>query len=115
MNWRLTSEVIAYVIPSEKEVYLAATEKKQYQISVIKLIGEKTYQETRLYENQFDLKFGGDDNDFFLYLKCDELPGDWYKVGNFYKPGIWSLLEEHTITGGIMKERFEVIFEDDIP
>ena len=115
MNWRLTSEIIAYVIPSEKEVYLAATEKKQYQINVVKLIGEKTYQETRLYENQFDLKFGGDDNDFFLYLKCDELPGDWYKVRNFYKPGIWSLLEGHTITGGIMKEKFEVIFEDEIP
>ena len=59
MNWRLTSEIVAYVIPTEKEVYLAATEKKQYQVKVLKLIEGKPYQEVRLYENQFKIKFGG--------------------------------------------------------
>ena len=116
MNWRLTSEVIAYVVPTEKEVYLAATEKKQYQIKVLKLIEGKTYQEVRLYENQFKIKFGGGDNDFDLYLWCSELPDEWFKVANFYKPGLWNLLENHTIEGGEIKDLvFEVTFEEELP
>ena len=115
MNWRLTSEVIAYVVPTEKEVWLAAAEKKQYQVGVIKLINGKPYQEVRLYENQFSLRFGGGDNDFDIYLKCEELPDDWFKVANFYKPGIWNLIEGHTIVNGELGEKFEVIFEEDIP
>ena len=115
MNWRLTSEVVAYVVPTEKEVYLAATEKKQYQVKVLKLIEGKPYQEVRLYENQFKIKFGGGDNDFDLYLWCSELPDEWFKVANFYKPGIWNLLEDHTVTGGMIEEIFEVTFEEELP
>ena len=115
MNWRLTSEIVAYVIPTEKEVYLAATEKKQYQVKVLKLIEGKPYQEVRLYENQFKIKFGGGDNDFDLYLWCSELPDEWFKVANFYKPGIWNLLENHTVTGGMIEEIFEVTFEEELP
>lgn len=123
MNWRLTSELIAYV-PTDsvkKEVFLAATEKKQYQTQVLKLINERPYQEVRLYENQFELKFDGDDNTIDLYLKCNELSNseEWFKVENFYKPGIWNLLENHTIEKGIIKteeeNKFEVIFEEELP
>lgn len=113
MNWRLTSEVVAYVVPDTKEIYLAGAEKKQYQVNVIKLIGEKTYQEVRLYENQFDLKFGEGDG-FNLYLKCSELPDNWFLVSNFRKQEIWSLMEGHTIVDGVIQceKKFEVILKE---
>lgn len=119
MNWRLTSEIIAYVLTS-KEVFLAATEKKQYQTSVLKLIGDQPYQEVRLYQNQFDLKFDGDDNSIDLYLRCEELSNseEWFRVANFYEPGIWNLIENHTIRDGIIiteGDKFEVIFEEILP
>ena len=115
MNWRLTSEVVAYISPSKKKVWLAATEKKQYQVGVIRLINGEPYQEIRLYENQFSLRFGGEEDNLDIYLKCEELPDDWFKVANFYKPGVWSLIEGHTIIDGKLEEKFEVIFEEEIP
>lgn len=119
MNWRLTSELVAYFLPGKKEVWLAALEKKQYQTEVIKMLEGQTYQELRIYENQFDLCLGGTDNSLSLYAKASEFPdpNEWYEVKNFYAPGLWKLLETHTVVNGLFEGNpaFEVGFEDSIP
>ena len=123
MKWRLTSELLAYVIPGTKKIYLSAIDKKICQTNVMKLIDSenmgKVSDEIRMYENQFEIKLGGNsEGNVVLYAKSEEFPtSEWYEIANFWKEGIWNLLETHTIENGNFPEglTFEVGFEDTQP
>ena len=118
MKWRLTSELTSFFIAGTKRVYLASVENKKYTTEVIKLIGSDTYQELRIYENQFKIRFRERNNTLVVEIKADEFPTDsWYVVENFYTDSVWELLESHTIINGDFPEdlRFEVSFEESHP
>ena len=121
MRWRLTSELMAYFISGTNRVYLASVDKKQDMTKVIKLIDPSiTYQELRLYENQFNIRFRSNDiNNLILEARSNEFPSSdsWYIVENYYSENIWELLESHTIVNGDFDEsiNFEVGFADEIP
>lgn len=89
-NWRLTAEVIAYIIPGTDELYLAAPEKKIYQQSVLKEITDGVFSEYRLELNEFNisLRANFETESVDVYIKSDLLPKskEWYRVKNFYEP-----------------------------
>ena len=122
MKWRLTSELLAYVITGKKRIYLSAIDKKVCQTNIAKLMSENNEpnsEEIRLYENRFEIKLGGDsENNLVLYAKSEEFPtSEWYEIANFWKEGIWNLIESHTIENGNFPDglQFEVGFEDTKP
>jgi hypothetical protein len=122
MKWRLTSELLAYVISGKERIYLSAIDKKICQTNVIKLMAENnepSYEELRIYENQFEIKFSGDkEGNLILLAKSDEFPtSGWYEIVNFWKSGIWNFLGAHTLENGCFPEgtMFEVGFEDTQP
>lgn len=84
-DWRLTSEVVAIIVPKNSIVYLAAPEKKSYKAEVIKQLDpDEVYIETRLEENSFKLKL---DNKLNVCISSESFsdPTKYYVVGNFCK------------------------------
>ena len=58
-NWRLVSELNAYVILGTTDIYLAASEKKSYSSAILNLFMGDEYYEVHLYENNFKIKLDG--------------------------------------------------------
>lgn len=86
-DWRLVSELEAYVVIPNKQVWLAASGKKSYKNDVVRGMDttyRDSYQEVHIDENEFKLKL---DNNLDIFIRSDQLPSeDWYKVMNYMSP-----------------------------
>lgn len=121
-NWRITTEVIAYIIPGTDQLYLAAPEKKQYQAAVTKLI-QDTYTELRLGSSEvsFKVAINGSNLDpaseLCPYISSPLLPKgrEWWRVMNFYAPHLGYLLVNLGEKGNFTGHVFETAFSETTP
>ena len=120
INWGLTSELIAYIVPGTNLIFLAGIGKKKYLVEVLKLIGDHAYQEFNIHENKFQIKISGnDDLGVKVLIKSPELPADiWYELKNYYIKDLWKIITTHKMNiGGEFDPDvfFEVGFTEDNP
>lgn len=84
MDWRLVSELDAFVYPNTKSVILASVENKSDKTKALSKGGQRGQYplEITLDSNEFKISF---DNDLSPLIQCDKFPNpqQWFKVKNF--------------------------------
>ena len=113
-SWRLTSDLIVYVIP-EEGVYFAAAEKKTYQAEVLKLITGKPFIELKLENQNFNIKFS---EALEVCVRSNSLPdkSKYYVVKNIEKSKLGELITQiDNVKGDFVDKEFEAIFSDAFP
>lgn len=115
MNWRLASNLEAYVLTKsleKKVLYLGCPEKKKYTAIVQRSIKEP-YQTIRIENNEFSLRLG---KELEFQIKSNELPepDQWYTVMNGTDEAqlIGNILKSSNyINGQFEGEKWEVVFD----
>ena len=85
MDWRLVSELDAFLYPKTKSVILASVENKSDKTKALSKLGRGNSSfpiEISLDSNEFRLSF---DEDLSPLIQCDKFPDpqQWFKVKNF--------------------------------
>lgn len=119
-DWRLVSDLEAYVVLTRKQIWLAASGKKSYKGDVVKNIDSSyrdSYQEIHIEDNAFELKL---DVGLNVWIRSDQLPEpeEWYQVMNYLTPekkleGLGKIITQvNSNLGDFGETTFEAAFSD---
>lgn len=125
-NWRLISNLVGFVIPSRRIVYLCDGDKKSNKSVVLselfRIESNPSYKEINIVNNEFEVKIGIDTENscsYKIFIKSQDFPEDeWYLLKNFYtnfkdtELSITSILIQVKNTNGLFNEKFEAVFSD---
>lgn len=108
-DWRLTSDVVAFIV-NKDTVYFADPSKKKY-IDPVKRIFGGASAEIHLTNKNFKAQIKKD----VILVKNESLPDKdlYYKVGNIDPSNIFEIAEGSTILRGDIQEEFELVFHSE--
>lgn len=126
-NWRLVTELDAFVYLTEKKVLLVPAEKvstKKRSLTISGLCNKEKPLDVALSTNEFEIKFS---DSLVPLIRNKELPGGkdvWYELinyvyyndypyENYYRKEISKLLKQDGIFQGL--SGFEAVFSDEYP
>ncbi len=109
----LVSNVLAYIVPGKKELYLSILNNKKHNVLVKKGV-DKVLSELSIYEASFELKFSLSEDGCLTFVKNKDLPcsDEYYKVLNFDKESALGILLEIENDKGIFKTPFEAYIDE---
>lgn len=81
-NWSLTSDVDAYIVPRNMNVYLAASGVGPMRTAVLRLVKDENYITLKSIPNEFRIKI---DKELNILIKNPKFskPDEYYKLNNF--------------------------------